>query len=173
MTVKTTSVQCFVVSECFEIDKKKIETARRQECAEVFFRKAANYKDKMGCYVFCMRCTKSIVPYYVGMTARSFGAEVFTPSKFADYYQMVVQKYRRGTPVMFFVTLEQTRGPVPEKTIHDLEIELIRLAYYRNVNLLNKHHIPKTRWTIKGVLGAGPGKPSKDAQVFKQMLEIS
>jgi len=166
-----TAIRQFEVSQSFDIELAADRFFRnRSECAKHFFKgAAAAYRDKMGCYVFSLRTGRGSLPYYVGKTWKSFYQEAFHTHKFSDHYQPIVADHK-GTPTMTFVALKPMKGRTPEAVIKELEKHLIQMACMRNPDLSNKQNRPKTRWMIKGVIGDGPGAPSKQASGFKQLI---
>jgi hypothetical protein len=128
--------------------------------------------DGIGCYVFGSRAGKGFKPWYVGQSTGAFKRECFASDK-RNKYNGILFKGKKGTPVMFFITVVRRKGPVPKKKIDELETFLIQTARIKNPELIN---IAKTKdkhdWGIKGIVNAGKGKPSKPAQDFKQMMKL-
>lgn len=124
---------------------------------------------RRGCYVFGLRTSRGIIPFYVGKTAGSFEGECFQAHKMVKYLEAIAKRLK-GTPVMFFVC---TEGPgVYEHAIARLEEQLIGLAVARNDDLANIVGTNDEPIIIRGVLGHGKGRASEVALKFKKMLGI-
>ena len=160
----------FEVSCAFKVEIGRDRTIDRKECKKTFFAGSAGvYKKKIGCYVFSLRSNRGSLPYYVGKTTNSFEGEVFGAHKICDHYQRIV-KNNKGIPEITFIVLKQGKGPTPDATIRELERHLIQMAYSRNSKLSNKQGLPRTRWSIKGVVEVGKGRPCEDARNFKRLM---
>lgn len=124
---------------------------------------------RRGCYVFGLRTSSGIIPFYVGKTVIGFEAECFQAHKMVKYLEAIAKR-RKGTPIMFFVC---TEGPgVYEHAIARLEEQLIGLAVARNDELQNIVGTNDEPIIIRGVLGHGKGRASEVALKFKKMLGI-
>jgi|SRR6267143_4333245 len=134
-----------------------------------FFKACPHLRDRRGAYVFGVRAGGGIIPVYVGKATRTFHQECFTADK-ANKYTLGFADYDKGTPVLFFVTLPQRKGPVNKKVIKDLEDFLIQNAKARNPGLINKIGAGEANWAISGVIRGGQGKPSAIARSFKGMM---
>ena len=162
----------FIVSESFEIMLGPKRLIDGKTVAKEFFRgPASRFKDRIGCYIFSLRTGRGCMPYYVGKTKRCFVDEAYAPHKISNHYQPILLRHK-GTPIMQFVVLKEQPGRSPSSVINDLERYLIQVAFAKNMNLSNKQGIPKTRWTIDGVLNAKPGKPKKEVLEFKATLGL-
>ncbi|MCI0364947.1 MAG: hypothetical protein L0219_13800 [Phycisphaerales bacterium] len=127
---------------------------------------------KQGCYVFAMRLAKGFTPWYVGKAGKGFGQETFTDHK-RDHYNAALFAASRGTPVMFFVTPMGNHRKVPTAELNHMEKELTQFALKKNPDLRNVQNTKNTpNWTIKGVIRASQGKPTKAASSFKTMLKV-
>ena len=131
-----------------------------------------------GCYLFCLRRRSGWLPWYVGMTSRSFYDECFTPHK-REHYGWSIKEHarahpkRRAKPVMFFLARVVQRGGVSREEILDLENHLIGLALKQNSNLSNvKGTDREPWWRIDGVRPPGRGRPSDAAVEFKKALGL-
>ena len=163
-------VRQFTVSEPFEVKLQDKRFLDRKDCCKNFFSgKARKYRNRIGCYVFSLRTARGSLPFYVGKTWKSFESEVFTTHKTSDHYQKIVMN-NKGTPTLTFVSLETCQGPTPQTVITELERHLIKMAYMRNERLSNIQGRPKTRWSIKGVVAAGPGAPTTNERLFKELM---
>lgn len=169
-TQKAQVKRTFEVSRAFKVEIERDRIFDRKECKKIFFEGPAGaYKKKIGCYVFSLRNGRGSLPYYVGKTTNSFESEVLEPHKISDHYQCVV-KDKKGSPEITFVALKSGKGPKPDTTIRELERHLIQMAYLRNPKLSNKHKLPRTRWSISGVVEAGKGRPCEDVRKFKRLM---
>ena len=165
-----TAVRQFTVSKAFKVELPANRIFDRKNCCKHFFDgEGREYKNRIGCYVFSLRTARGSLPFYVGKTWNSFEAEVFTPHKTSDHYQKIVMN-NKGTPTLTFVSLETRQGPTPQTVIAELEKHLIEMAYMRNERLSNIQGRPKTRWSIKGVIAAGRGAPTKNERLFKELM---
>lgn len=160
----------FEVSCAFKVEIGKDRFFDRKGCKKTFFAGPASaYKKKIGCYVFSLRNGRGFLPYYVGKTTNSFEGEVLEPHKISDHYQRIV-KDRKGSPEITFVALKSGKGPKPDATIRELERHLIQMAYLRNSKLSNRQGLPKTRWSISGIVEVGKGRPCEDVRNFKRLM---
>jgi hypothetical protein len=126
-----------------------------------------------GCYVFAIQTAHgAIIPWYVGMTARTFRGECPNLSNCLKIANDLV--HRHGTIVMFLVVYQQGRGKPNLTAIHELETVLITSAYAKNPDLLNRKDVGtnKPLVRIRGVLNPRAGKPSQSAQKFKIMIGL-
>ena len=118
---------------------------------------------KQGCYVFALRVGRGFTPWYVGQAKKSMKQECFGPHQL-HHYNGVLFKGKKGTPVMFFVVLSGKKK-VAAKTIADMERFLTQTAFYKNPDLSNVQNTKNLPvWSIKGVLRADRGRPSKQAE---------
>lgn len=120
--------------------------------------------------MFALRAAKGFTPWYVGQAKKSMKQECFTPHKL-QHYNDVLFTGKKGTPIMFFVVLPGNKKKVATKTVADVEKFLTETAVYKNPDLSNVQNtksLPK--WSIKGVLRANRGKPSKQAVAFRKMM---
>jgi hypothetical protein len=112
------------------------------------------------------------IPYYVGKaTKQSFEQECFTNHKLLYHYNPVLQE-RAGSPCLFLVYHEVTKGAIPKSAIDDLEEHLIAYAASRNDDLTNKRRLPRQIWSIAGVLPANVGARSTAAKAFAKLMGI-
>ena len=136
-----------------------------------FFRSHPHMRDRRGAYVFGVRSGGGMTPIYVGEATRSYQQECFTADK-AGKYTLGLSFYRRGTPVIFFVTSPKKKGPVNRKVIHDLEEFLIQNAKAKNPELVNKQGAGEANWGIVGVIRSSSGQPSRAARALKGMIGL-
>lgn len=163
----------FVIKGPFDVPVKTDKAGRliTTEQAIGFWKDHEVIQSEVGCYVFGFRAAKGFKPMYVGKATKNFKQEVFTDHKRNKYNQALAAQ-AKGTAVLFFVALEKTSGPVNKKAIDEAESFLIQSGLTANNKLLNDKKTAVEKWSIKGVLRAGQGKPSKAAQDFKQCLGL-
>jgi hypothetical protein len=128
-------------------------------------------RGKQGCYVFALGVSGGFTPWYVGKTTKSFQQESMRDHKLV-YYNEVVFKGNKGTPVMFFVARPGSLTKIPRAQIDNLETFLIQTAVFKNPGLKNKKKAVLPRWGIRGVVRGGKGKSSARAKVFKSMIGL-
>ena len=128
--------------------------------------------DYKGCYIFSIRTGRSVTPYYVGMTSKSFADEAFTDHKLTKYNR-VIAEYMKGTPVMSFVVSPVRRGRDNIKIIEDLENFLIQVGMTVNSDLRNIRGKKEPAWGIKGVIRGGQGPKTKMSKAFSLMLKMN
>lgn len=143
----------------------------RVEEGEALFRQHPTLKARRGCYVFGMRAGKGITPTYVGKATKTFGQECFTAHKLGKCNQTLVD-YQKGTLVVFFLVAPTGKGRPATNQIGDVEDFLIQTGVAKNSRLLNVQGTKKASWTIKGVVRANKGKPSKAASSLKSAMGI-
>ncbi len=116
-----------------------------------------------------MRFGAKVRPYYVGKATKTFGQEVFAPTKLVHYnHAMANQKL--GTPCLFLVVAPR-HGATPQLIGH-AERELIRMAAQANPNLCNKVGIKPPRWAIQGVIRGNAGGKSASAKAFAKTFGL-
>lgn len=160
---------------------KTVKQIRREDVTNDFWENnstdAKHLVNKQGCYVFALRAGKGHTPWYVGKAGtgkkgKGFKDEIFQPGKLNNYNRVLFE-YNFGKPVMFFVTLPDAKRVIPNSSIDHMEKELIQFACLKNPNLTNianTKNLPK--WSIKGVVRASQGQPTKAATSFKKMMRI-
>jgi len=127
---------------------------------------------KQGIYVFAMRAGKGFTPWYVGQAKKGFKQETFTPHKLGKYNQ-ALSLAGKGTPVLFLVAPQGSQRKVPVTEINHMEKELIQDALLENPRLTNVQHTKNVpRWSIRGVVRSGPGKPPANAREFRIMMGL-
>lgn len=129
-------------------------------------------KLKQGCYVFAMQASKGYKPWYVGKSGTGFFNEIFKDHKLKKYNEVLFSK-AHGTPVMFFVTPIGNHRKVPSAELTHMEKELTQFALKKNPDLSNIQNTKNTpKWSIKGVVRSGPGKPTLATKSFKTMMKM-
>lgn len=128
-----------------------------------------------GCYIFAKKAGKGIMPWYVGMTTKSFKNECFDHSK-RNKYLDALQK-EKGTPLLFLIPKITKTGRFVKskqgkhKDISFLENLLIGACLERNEGLLNKKQTKMlVKMRVPGLLNSPQGKRDKDVSDFARML---
>lgn len=133
-----------------------------------FWEKCPDLAKQQGCYVFGIKVSKGITPYYIGKATKSFGQEIFTDSKIRRYNN-VLAITKKGTPTMFLVSYPRKGAKVNIKQLEDF---LIQLAAIKNPKIQNIKGTKQPTWSIKNILRSS-GKPNKHAKTFKKMMGIT
>jgi hypothetical protein len=124
-----------------------------------------------GCYVLAMRASKGYKPFYVGKATKNFDQEVFADHKLKKISRQLADT-KKGTLVLFLVSLKLTKGAVNKVAIDQAETYLIQTALAANDGLLNDRKTKEESWSINGVFKSRQGKPTKSAQELKRALKI-
>lgn len=132
-----------------------------------------------GCYVFGIKTSggRSILPWYIGKTTRSFDRECFQPHK-RVIYGKALSYYKRAIPHIFLIS-RLTRGGALYKGAGSratdfLERHLISLGLQVNSDLLNKRDTTLYREVqLRGILNSDGGKPDKAASALRLALRLS
>lgn len=108
--------------------------------------------DKNGLYLFAIRTpgrNGPIKPFYVGRTVKQgLLQEAFGPHQ-KDRYREALGK-SKGKPVIYFIAPTGKKKKLDKRLLEDWERILIYLAYSRNDELCNTHHVPRAM-RIEGV----------------------
>jgi hypothetical protein len=136
-----------------------------------FWNDTSTQRKMIGCYVFVMRSAKGYMPCYVGKATKSFEQECFASHKLVKYHEALVS-WRKGTPVMFFISQTRRRGPVNEKEIKQVEAYLTQVALAKNAELLNIQNTKQEQWSIQGIARGKQGKASKETRELKRALNL-
>jgi hypothetical protein len=129
-----------------------------------------------GCYLFAIRASKGIKPWYVGLAAKQpFEKECFTPQKITIYNDALAGK--KGTPVLFLISKRSKGGKLakPSKNGHHdatyLETLLIGAAIKKNPALMN---IKKTKYLkqmcVPCLMNTPKRKPTLSEREFKKAV---
>jgi len=168
-------VASFTVTGPFEIPTRVGRTGARHVDSRALdeFWEVAGCDERIGCYVFGIRSGRGTIPHYVGRTTASFEGECFQQHKIGKYNDVLLDTLK-GTPVMYFVTLDRGRGRPNETAIFALEERLIALGKQRNPELKNISGTKETAITVHRVMGAGrvQGAPRIPERRFKAMMAI-
>lgn len=143
----------------------------RAEEGREFFKTHSVWAKRRGCYVFAMRAGRGMTPTYVGKATKTFAQECFTADKLGKCNQTLAD-YQRGTLIVFLVAAPSRRGRPAEKQIELLEDFLIQTGVAANDRLLNVRGTKQARWSLRGIIRGGRGKPSRSAQHFKAALKL-
>lgn len=144
------------------------------EQGRAFWKNAAvhDLRDKQGCYFFAFRAGRGFAPWYVGKASKGFEQETFSDNKL-KLYGRAIARAGKGTPVLFFVAPQGAKKKIPTSELNDLERQMIQDALAENEALCNTQHTKNLpRWSIKGVVRAGRGKPTAQAKAFRTMMGL-
>jgi hypothetical protein len=167
----------FDPSKLIDIPFKKMKGGQRIEKDEAYSfwdkEEAKKYKALKGIYIFAIKTTKSILPWYVGKTARTFEVEIFTDDKIEKYNSALAEYDRNFKPCFQFVTPELKKGKPNLRAIDELETTLILWAKERNKKLKNIQNASDTElFLIRDVTTGKVGKPRNEAKHFKEIFGI-
>ena len=129
-----------------------------------------------GCYVFGVRASKGVTPWYVGQSTTGFMNECFQPSKM-NHYHDVINDTNRGTPCLILLARYTKGNNISRSLSHDeanfVEQYTIGLALRKNPSLRNIKNTKFLRTLqIPGALNNPRGKPSIGAELLRQTLGI-
>lgn len=163
----------FTVRGPFEVPISKLPAARMvgPDNAKRFWQDHPRIGGEKGCYVFAIRAAKGIKPIYIGKATKSFKQEVFTDHK-RNKYNTALGSQLKGTPIMYFVILDRSRGRPNSKAIGEVETYLIQAGLKANKRLLNDRKAAVEAWQIKGVVRSSVGSPTNAALSLRQCLNL-
>lgn len=162
----------FTLHGPFDVPVSDDDQVYATECRKMWDKATlTKLRGQRGCYVFALRRGPGFLPVYVGKTSRSFEAECFQPHKIL-VLRDALHEERYGSLVLFLVSYAPTRGALNRRAIADLERYLIATAYAQNRNLQNRKTAKLPSFTVPGLTDPAPGKPSKTANAFRQMLGV-
>lgn len=124
-----------------------------------------------GCYIFAIRAGKGMTPIYVGKATRSFKQECLNASN-RHKFSNGMADYQKGTPVLYLVRHPAQRGKTNAKQIGEIENFLIQNAAVKNPEIQNLRGKAAPKWSIRGVIRSGQGKPSKAESDLKRLIGI-
>ena len=127
--------------------------------------------DERGVYLFGIRAGKGFSPLYVGSATKTFKQECFNPSNRHKYLDGLAD-YKKCSPVMFFVVHPKQAGKTNIKEIEEIETFITQLASEKNPNLKNVKGAKRPKWSIKGVIRSGKGKPNGSAKLLRQAIGL-
>lgn len=160
----------------YKIDRKSRILFDDKDAEKAFWSKAyPGLSEACGCYIFAKKAGKGIMPWYVGMTTRSFKKECFDHSKRNKYIDTLQKE--KGTPLLFLIPKITKTGRFVKssrrkhKDISFLENLLIGACLERNEELLNKKQTKMLgKMKVPGLLNSSQGKPKTDVSAFSKML---
>jgi len=163
----------FTVKGPFDVPAPKLAVARHISATQgkQFWMERPELANERGCYIFAFRAAQGYKPIYIGKATKSFFREVFTAHKLNKYNEGLASR-RKGTPVIFFVSLNKAKGKVNELAIDEAESFLIQSGIIANKNLLNSQKTKIESWSIGGVVRSGSGQPSQAAKHLCQCLKL-
>lgn len=174
----------FIINGPFEIvtlkkrkQKSQFQKIVTKETIRKFWDKIElkELKDKVGCYVYCIRAGGGYIPYYVGKTNRCFEKETSEASKI-NIYNEVLFLYGKGTPMIFLVVPKEIRkgaNKLLKEKIAKVERFLIIQAKLRNNELLNVQHSMMPTFSIKGYYNSNnKGAKTRSEKDFSKMMNI-
>jgi hypothetical protein len=163
----------FTVQGPFDVPAYKLAAARHISAIEgkQFWGSYPDMAKECGCYIFALRAAKGYRPIYIGKATKSFYQEVFTVHKLNKYNEGLISQ-KRGTPVLFFVSLNKTKGKVNASAIDEVESFLIQSGIMANENLLNSRKTKVESWSIGGIVRSGSGARSQSAKDLCQCLKL-
>lgn len=162
----------FKVEGPFDVPTQpKVASKMVAEDLSCFWQHCHALKLKVGCYVFAVRAGRGMTPLYVGKTTNAFEKECFTDHKI-NHYNYALAPYKKGTPVMFFVSYPAKKGKVSASDISDLEDFLIQVGRTINPDLRNIKGAKEPTWGIKGVIRSGKGKANCSEKAFRQVFDL-
>lgn len=164
----------FTIHGPFKIDFEKRKGGRTLVFDDFFGEEsqAGHLASECGCYAFGIKSGRGLQPIYVGKATKTFKQETFNPSNKHKYHNGFSQ-YGRGTPVMYFVTHPKQKGKTNGKLIAEIEDFLIQAGVAKNPDIQNLKGTSKPKWSIKGVVRSGAGKPSQPEVDFSKLFGIN
>jgi hypothetical protein len=148
----------------------KVSRAITAENIKEFWEAHPGLAEAKGCYLFGFRAAKGSKPIYVGKSTNSFKSEVFTDHKLKKY-SIGFGSQAKGTPIMFFICLDKTKGPVNKKAIDEAESYLIQAGLAANKKLLNDKKTAVESWSIGGIVRY-KGKASAPALALRKCINL-
>jgi hypothetical protein len=155
----------FYVKGPFEMPELVVR--KRSKNVKAFWDEHIDIAKEQGCYIFGIRASRGIVPYYVGKTTKSFKYEAFQNHKIAIYLTALHQ-IKKGTAIMFFV-IAPRKGTT--RRIAELENFLIQIGEAKNQDILNSNGRDKPKWSIKNIIRSS-GWPGSSEKAFKRMMNL-
>lgn len=162
----------FTVKGPFRVPVTKMKAGRliTTENVEEFWNEHPGLAHECGCYLFGFRASKGSKPVYAGKAAKTFKQEVFTDHKIKKYSTGLASQ-AKGTPILFFICLNKTKGARNKTAIDEAESYLIQAGLAANKNLLNDRKTSVELWSIGGVVRS-KGKASAAAQALKKCVNL-
>jgi hypothetical protein len=162
----------FTVKGPFAIATTKMKVGRSIGKADIedFWSKYPVLATEKGCYIFGFKAAKGSKPIYVGKATKTFKQEIFTDHKLKKYSQAFGSQ-AKGTPILFFICANKTKGPTNKVAIDEAESHLIQAGLIANKNLLNDKKTSVESWSISGVIRS-KGRASNQALALRKCLNI-
>lgn len=123
-----------------------------------------------GCYLFGFRAAKGSKPIYVGKATKSFKQEMFTDHKLKKY-AVGFGNQAKGTPIIFFICVNKTKGAVNKSAIDEAESYLIQAGLAANKKLVNDKKTTVESWSIGGIVRY-KGKASAHARALRKCIKL-
>lgn len=163
----------FSVQGPFTVSTTKLKVGRQVSAADgvEFWKHHAAIAPLRGCYLFAFKAAKGYKPIYAGKATKSFAKEVFTPHKL-NKFNTGLGNQLKGTPVLFFICLNHSKGAVNKKAIDEAESYLIQAGLAANQELLNDKKTKVASWSINGVVRSRQGKPSAAAKELRRCIKV-
>jgi hypothetical protein len=170
---KENIIASFSVSGPFTLKPTKMPVGRQitKQTVKDFWLAHPASIDSVGCYVFAFKASKGFKPVYAGKATKSFGTEVFSTDKLNKYNTGLAHQ-KKGTPVLFFISLNKTAGVINKKAIEEAESYLIQACLAANPKLINVQKTKVAAWSINGIVRSHTGKPSAAAQKLRTCIKI-
>ena len=121
-------------------------------------------------YIFGFRASKGSKPIYAGKATKLFKQEVFTDHKLKKY-SLGFASQAKGTPILFFICLNKTAGPVNKSAIDEAESYLIQAGLAANKKLLNDRKTSVESWSIGGIVRS-KGKASASSLALRKCIKL-
>lgn len=162
----------FSVKGPFDVPYTKFKVGRGITAEDIakFWGMHSALAAERGCYLFGFKASKGSKPIYVGKATKSFKQEVFTDHK-QNKYTQGFRDQQKGTPILFFVCLNRTKGVVNKTAIDEAESYLIQSGLAANKKLLNDKKTKVETWSIGGIVRS-KGKPSASAVEFRKFVKL-
>jgi hypothetical protein len=163
----------FSVQGPFVVQTTKLPVGRQINATngQAFWAIHTGLANQIGCYLFAFQAAKGYKPIYAGKATKSFGQEVFTSHKL-NHFNTGLGHQKKGTPVLFFVSLNKTVGPINKTAIDEAESYLIQAGLAANINLLNDKKTKVATWSINGIVRSKVGKPSVSAVELRRCIKV-
>lgn len=150
--------------------KMKVGRAITVENIAAFWAARPALATERGCYLFGFRAAKGSKPIYVGKATKSFKQEVFTDHKLKKYATGFGNQVR-GTPIMFFICLNKTKGPASKSAMDEAESYLIQAGLAANKSLVNDKKTAVESWSISGIVRY-KGRASAQALALRKCIKL-
>ena len=161
----------------FEIPRDETTGLTDDKEVKNFWRERGDCATACGCYLFAIKASKGIKPWYVGVANKlTFSQEALTKPKLKIYDNVI--SIRKGKPLLFLIARKTNTGKFAKspknkiKEIDYLETILIGAALDKNKDLLN---IQKTKrlknLIVPGLINTSRGKRSVAVKEFVKAIK--